>query len=290
MPTSKRPPVSLLIFGTLFGIFSGSALAAPAVPTELQSMQLLYGQAYTQRGSVVNTADTLGMRANKESGYNHTITEYVTPWKTATVTLNGKTYFIATGQGHAVNDPKDPSSAAHVQSAYISAIWFSLEGSRWVPAGKRLNFAADGSFGQVNGSPWSVFPQMAPLKNSILLVADEGGYMNQGYSSSWYPVYVFDTTGLHFLGSLSSGGDNTGAEATPPISFTGKIVAATTAPNGQPQITLSYNGETVIQGKPVKLKGMLCNFLYHADAKHPGQGSFKPTTPSCDEIVGSSSF
>lgn len=290
MTVSKRLTVSLLTFGLLFGILSSSSLAAPAVPTELQAMQLLYGQAYTQRGSVVKTADTLGIRANKEPGYNYTITEYVTPWKTATVTLNGKTYFIATGQGHSVNDPKDPSFASHAQSAYISAIWFSLEGSRWVPAGKRLNLAVDGSFGQVDGNPWSVFPQMAPLKNSILLVADEGGYMNQGYGSSWYPVYVFNVNGLQSLGALSSGGDNTGAGATPAISFTGKIVAATTAPNGQPQITLSYSGNTVIQGKPVKLNKTLCNFLYQADAKQPDQSRFKPTTEQCAQIAGSASF
>lgn len=61
----------------------------PPVPTELRSMQLLYGAAYRKNGSVVETPDPQGLRVNKEPGYHHTITEYVTPWLTATVTLNG---------------------------------------------------------------------------------------------------------------------------------------------------------------------------------------------------------
>lgn len=101
---------------------------APMAPPELQTMQLLYGPAYTKPGSVVETPDPQGMRANKGPGYHHTITEYVTPWKTATVNVDGTSYFVATGQGHAVDDPQDPKDAAHVQSAYISAIWFAWKG------------------------------------------------------------------------------------------------------------------------------------------------------------------
>ena len=287
---SMRVARTRLTLGLLGGIFSAAAVAAPAAPTELQAMRLLYGNGYTQRGSVVSIPDPLGIRANKEPGYHNTITEYVTPWKIAIVNLNGKTYFTATGQGHAVTEPSNPESAAHVQSAYISAIWFVLEGNRWVPAGKRLNFAVGGSSGVVDGKPWTDFPQMAPLKDSILLVAEEGGDMHQGYGSSWYPVYVFDKTGLNSLGEVTSGGDNTGAEASPVISFSGKIVAATTAANGQPLITLSYSGETVIQGKPVKMNGVLCGFLYRKDVKQPDTASFMPQTPQCTDIASSASF
>ena len=290
MHSLSRVTVALLTFVFWVSLISQSALAAPPVPTELQAMQLLYGRAYKQRGSVVKTVDKLGMRVNKEPGYNHTILEYVTPWKIATVTLDGKTYFIATGQGHAVSDPNRPEDAAHVQSAYISAIWFTLEDGRWVPAGKQLNLAADGSFGQVNGKPWSGFPQMAPLENMVLLAADEGGYMNQGYSSSWYPVYAFDGSGFRYLGAVSSGGSNGGAGAEPEIAFSGTIIAANKASNGQLQLTLSYSGTTVLAGKPVKLDKVRCNFLYRADPKRPGEGSFEPATEQCRAIVQSASF
>lgn len=267
-----------------------SSHAAPPVPTELESMRLLYGEAYRKNGSVVETPDPQGLRVNKEPGYHHTITEYVTPWLTATVTLNGSRYFIATGQGHSIEDPSHPDDASHAQSAYISAIWFVLQGNRWVVAGKTLNLAVDGSFGMVTGKPWSPFPQTVVLKNAVLLVADEGGYMNQGFSSSWYPIYQFSMRGLQFLGKVPSGADNTGADAMPVVSIDGKVVAAATTVNDHPQITIAYSGRTELQNKPVDLHHGLCTFVYRQDAAHPHQSGFKPTTPKCKAIVASMSF
>ena len=260
---------------------------APPVPGELQSMRLLYGSAYNKNGSVVETPDPQGLRVDKEPGYHHSITEYVTPWLTATVTLNGSRYFIATGQGHSIEDPNHPDATSHGQSAYISAIWFALQGNRWVVAGKTLNLAVDGTFGEVNGKPWRPFPQIFALKSAALLVPDEGGYMQGGAANSWYSIYQFSTRGLQFLGQVPSGADNTGVGAPPVVSFDGKVVAASMATNGDPQVTIAYDGKAAPRNKSVDLHHGLCTFVYRQDAVHPHQSGFKPTTPQCKAIVGS---
>lgn len=264
--------------------------AAPPAPTELQSMRLLYGSAYSKTGSVVETPDPQGLRVNKEPGYHHAITEYVVPWLTATVALNGSRYFIVTGQGHSVEDPSHPADTSHVQSAYISAIWFALQGNRWVVAGKILNLAVDGTFGAVNGKPWRPFPQIFALKNAALLVPDEGDYLQEGLGNSWYSIYQFSTRGLQFLGQVPSGADNTGVGAKPVVSFDGKVVAASMTTNGDPQITIAYDGKAAPRNKPVNLHHGLCTFVYRQDAAHSAQSGFKPTTPQCKAIVDSMKF
>lgn len=253
-------------------------------------MQLLYGPAYTKPGSVVETPDSQGMRANKGPGYHHTITEYVTPWKTATVNVDGTSYFVATGQGHAVDDPQDPKDAAHVQSAYISAIWFAWKGDHWVMSGKSMNLDAEGAFGVAAGNPWTPFPQMAQLKDAALLVADEQGDMHQGYAVSWLPIYEFTSKGLQSLGSVMSGADNTAAGASPQISFAGKIVAATTLADGLPSLTISYSGSTEIENRPEVLSNLQCTFNYSVNPTKSGDAAFTPTTPQCAAVVDSGSF
>lgn len=276
------------IFG--LGASMASVMAAPAPPTVQQAMRLLYGPAYTHPGSVVTTRDLHGIRVNKLPNDRHIIVEYVTPWAAQVVSLGGKTYFIATGQGHAVSDPSHPSFAAHVQSAYISAIWFVLNGDRWVVSGKRQNLAADGSFGEVSGKPGAPFHQTLPMGQSVLLIADEQGYMNQGYGSSWYPVYRFGAQGLQSLGALPSGADNTGAGQTPVIAFSGKIVGATQSAAHAPVVTMSFSGTTALEGKPVKLSGVLCQLAYRPQAAQQGAPHFSATTPQCQAIVDSGRF
>jgi len=277
-----------LIFG--LGMSLTNALATPAPPTVQQAMRLLYGPAYTHPGSVVTTNDPHGVRVNKQPNDPHSIVEYVTPWAAQIVSLGGKTYFIATGQGHAVSDPSDPSFAGHVQSAYISAIWFVLNGDRWMFAGKQQNLTADGSFGEVAGKPGAPFHQTVSLGQSVLLIADEQGYMNQGYSSNWYPVYRFDAQGLRALGAIPSGGDNTGAGATPVIAFSGKIVGATLSAAQTPVVTMAFTGTTALEGKPLHLNGMLCQFAYRPRVAQQSDSHFSPTTPQCKAIIDSGRF
>lgn len=282
--------VSLVIMGLMISLFPEVSMAAPAEPNELQAMQWLYGPAYVKTGSVVKTPDPHGIRVNKGPGYDNTITEYVRPWQTATVNLNGKTYFIATGQGSAVTNSENPSFTVQAQPAYISAIWFQLDGNHWVPVGREYNFAAEGSNGRVNGRPWSIFPQRALLKNQVLLVGEEDGFETQGYASSWYPIYTFNGNALKYLGGLSSGGSNGGAGVTPVISIQGKIIAAALSSDGQPHIILSFNGNTVIQGKAIQLHNTQCKFISEKNSRGVNRNVFKPTTQLCMEIVKSVNF
>ncbi len=288
--TDISPKRICLILGVVSLAVANNANAAPVAPAELHAMRLLYGPAYTQRGSVVETPDPHGVRVNKKPGYHHTITEYVTPWKTATLTLDGASYFVATGQGHAVEDPRHPRDAAHVQAAYISAVWFTWKVGHWVMAGKEMNLTADGSFGQVAGKPWTPFPKIALLQHAALLVADEGGYMNQGYATSWYPIYEFTATGLRSLGNVPRGADNTGTGMAPVISFKGKFLSAAMDAQGFPKITLAFSGKTAIRNKSVDIHNVPCTFDYQNDPTKPQGERFKPSTLECEAIVASSPF
>ena len=279
-----------LILGTVSLVVASDVHAAPVAPAELQAMRLLYGAGYTRRGSVVETPDPYAVRVNKDPGYHRTITEYAVPWKTATVTVDGTTYFIATGQGHAVEDPRDPKDAAHAQSAYISAIWFEWKAGHWAAAGKAMNLTAAGSFGQVTGKLWTPFPRIALLPHAVLLVADEDGYMNQGYARRWFPIYEFTATGLRALGNIPSGADNTGAGTAPVISFMGKFMSATTDAHGLPEITLGFSGKAAMRNKPVDLHNVPCTFEYQNDPAKPQGNKFQPTTPECAAILASGTF
>lgn len=290
-PVADLSPKNIcLILGVVSLVVARHAIAAPVAPAELHAMRLLYGPGYSRRGSVVETPDPHGVRVNKPSGYHHTITEYVTPWKTARVTLDGTSYFIATGQGHAVENPQHPSEAAHVGAAYVSAIWFAWKAGHWTMAGKDMNLTSDGSFGEVVGKPWTPFPKIASLQHAAVLVADEGGYMNQGNATRWFPIYEFTATRLRSLGNVPSGADNTGAGMTPVISFKGKFISAAMDTQGFPEITLSFSGKTALRNKPIDLHNVPCTFDYQNDPAKPQGQRFKPTTPECEAIVASSSF
>ncbi len=281
--------MSAMSIGLTIGV--GFSLAAPVLPTLQQAMRLLYGPAYTKPGSVVSTSDPQGVRYNKPTDYRHTIVEFVTPWASQTVSLGNKSYFIATGQGYALADPSNPSAAAHYQSAYISAIWFVLEGDRWVVAGKQQNLTADGTFGRVGGKPGAPFYRTIPLGQSVLLVAGEQSVMYQGTSSKWYPVYRFDTRGIRALGALPSGGDNTNAMQPPVISFTGKIIGAKETPGHAPVFTISYTGTTVLNGHPAELANVKCSFVYRQQIASQSIPQRSPsTTPECEAIVASGRF
>ncbi|CUA96276.1 hypothetical protein Ga0061069_10473 [Thiomonas bhubaneswarensis] len=286
--TDLSPKRIGLILGVVSLVVATHANAAPVAPTELHAMRLLYGPAYTRRGSVVEVPDPHGVRFNKPPGYHHTITEYVTPWKTASVTLDGTPYFIATGQGHAVENPQHPSEAAHVQAAYISAIWFAWKAGHWTMAGKDMNLTSDGSFGEAVGKPWTPFPRVALLQHAAVLVADEGGYMNQGNANSWFPIYEFTATGLRSLGNVPSGADNTGSGMKPVISFKGKFLSAAMDGQGFPTITLGFSGKTAIHNKPVDLHNVPCSFDYQNDPAKPQGQRFRPTTQECEDILASS--
>lgn len=254
--------------------------AAPVPPDQLPTMQMLYGATYQKNGQVVSV---IGEDSK-------VINECVKPWKTADIVLGGVNYFIATGQGAEVTNPSDsaqPCEPSHADPAYISAIWFSFQGGKWVALGKALNFTADGSWGNVNGGPWSPFPQMANLIKNTLLVADEGGYSNMGVSTSWYPIFAFSPNGLVSLGNIPSGMDDRGTGSQPVNLWNGKIVAASLSPIGMPKITLLYNGVAVVNNQPVKLKNTSCTFVYEmqaGDQQHPG---FKLATPECAAIFES---
>jgi hypothetical protein len=253
--------------------------ASPATPSERQAMQALFGAGYAGRGVVLSVP-----------GAQRRVIERVQPWLTASLTLDGVPYFIATAQGQEVTDPKAPSFASHAQSAYISAIWYALRNGRWTWVGKSYNLAEDGAFGKVNGDPWTPFPQVAMLRGGALLVASENDDMHQGYGTSWLPIYWFSKSGLQSLGNVISGGDNTGADTQPGIAFTGKAVTAGVNAEGMPLITVSYSGHTAIGDKPLMLNNTPCTFIYRRNPKQPGHSAFTATTPQCQSIVDSAIF
>ncbi len=264
---------------------AGEAIAAPAAPAELQCMRLLYGPGYSRPGSVVQTPDPRGIRVNKPSGYQHMITEYVTPWKTATFVLGGTRYFVATGQGHAVEDPGHPSQASHAQAAYISAIWFARKAGHWAMVGKEINLSADGSFGQVVGRAWTAFPSVTALRDTVILVADEGGYMNQGYAVQWFPIYEFTARGLRALGNVPSGADNTGSGMKPLISFKGRVTNIGLDAHARPEISVLFNGRSSVGSRPVALHDTRCAFDYVGNPAGSMGRSFETTGPECAAIL-----
>ena len=271
--------------------------AGSAIPTELQSMSMLYGPAYTKRGSIIETIDEMGIRRNKDSGYHHTITEYVTPWKIATISLNGTAYFIATGQGYAVHNSQNSGSPAHVQSAYISAIWFVNHHGKWLIAGKAMNMGYGGAFGTMAGSPWTPFPQIMRLGQDFLLIADQNKDSHQGYQNQDLPLFLFTAHGLQSLGEFPNGADDTGALAKPETSFSGKIVSATYTMDGLPEFTVSYSGKTVLQGKPIVFRNVICEFTHRNISAGTDvwgvdriKAEFKPAGTYCTKIFNSEFF
>ncbi len=263
----------------------GQQTALPRPPGRSQVMRDLFGATATHAGARER------VRVPVRPGSDAPNLQAVQPWLAATVTLNGRTYHLATVQGYEIDPGSDDGPPGVVSSAWISAAWYVVGqgGNHWTLAGRAFNVASDGTAGMLVGYPGAPFDILARNDGAVVLGAGEQGMTNQGYMAVWVPLLAFDGRSLKLVGDVPTGGDDEGTGVPSKVSITGHIVDVRFAPHVPMTVTVRYSG-TIPQNETAHvLAPTTCQLNAVADA-HNGTRQFRPVTAQCKAIVSAMSF